>query len=138
MVISTRSWHYRWKVVLERYLDAPRKDCQTLCGYFWRFVGVNLRALTKAMFTLGAVLALPMLLWSAFHNHSVAAKCLLIALAIFFVILFLIFAIESLATELRYRKRASKMEKSLGFGGVVVGMISATKNKVCPLITYTE
>lgn len=142
MVISKKSWHYRYlSCSCEIYdLDLP----ESLCGYFWKTVFLTVANLVLGSFVLGLISAIPLLFWSWLHNGSHGAKAGLIMLSVIAVVL------GSIATyrvavekhEEKLRRDAARgiypVEKPAGFLKVIWETMKAAKNKVCPFIKYEE
>jgi uncharacterized membrane protein YhaH (DUF805 family) len=138
MIINRKSWHYRWIQVLEKFTDNYKSDPITLCQYFWHFIGLNFISLIWGLIiVIGVTFMLtiiPILLWSHFKNGSHSAGTILSVIGIVIGVLVcgggLVLVMDRLHNE--------GVPKSLSFLNVVVEMIKATKNKVCPLIRYEE
>lgn len=122
MTINTKSWHYRFLSQMKTY---PMPT--SLCSYFWTLIGKMIVA--AAVVWLGALLTIgyPVLAWAAFHNHSDIAFGMLGAIITIPLFTGLVFLYDYI------RRKSQKLGQSRN---LVVQMIRATKNKVCPLITY--
>lgn len=129
MIISTKSWHYRWMKFL-----GLRRPPPTLCEYFWTFVYKNFLLLVMVIAALFIGLFIPVSLWSWLHNGSHDAKVL------FFVFSGTVVFLCGLHFFVEHEDRIidALNSKPLSFWGVIVGTLRAAKTKVCPLIKYEE
>lgn len=134
MIISKKSWHYRWMQWLEAKLDIYRDDSKSLCQYFWRFVFLHFRAAFFATAIAGLISLLPLLAWSGFRNHSKNAQvifgAIMAGIALIFIAALVFDTIDKLKYKLQYRRN--------GFLYVTTQAFKAMKTKVCPLIEYKE
>lgn len=134
MIISKKSWHYRWTQWLEAKLDIYRDDSKTLCQYFWRFVFLHVRAAFFGTMIAGLVSLLPLLAWSSIHNHSKNATVAFCAIVGCIATLFILAAVFDTIDKLKDRMAY----KRTGFLYVATQAFKAMKTKVCPLIQYKE
>ena len=139
MYVSTNSWHYRWfKFVFDWAHPFDRFNEPTnLCAYFWRFIGTNLYGLFKLTFFSALWAIIPVLLWSAFHNHSHGARGFLFAILVVAVALLVVILLFVAGEKLgRYAKQDIRKGESLF--AIAVGAARAKKKKYCPTILYTN
>lgn len=127
MIINKSSWHYRFLQKMGVW-DMPT----TLCSYFWTLVAqiflASLFGSLASLFTIGY----PILAWSAFHNHSHQALNGFIIIVMAPTILGITFGV--LYLHEKFEQRVNKKTEP----NILIEMIKATKNKVCPLITYKD
>lgn len=129
MEINKNSWHYRLlKFLGESYINYDYKDPTSLCSYFWFLIGYSIRFILMTLVTISTILVLPLLLWFWLHNGNNSAKIYFIGIIFVFSIPFLIACIY----EIIHRSNNTSM------GKVVFNTVKAYKNKVCPIIKYTE
>jgi len=140
MVISRKSWHYRY---LDWSCDNFEIDLpKSLCGYFWKTVLVTVLNLLMGSLIVGIILTIPLLFWSWLHNGSPTSKIYLILLSVLAAVpcsAALIIKNAREREEKLYQDRRRGIfpkEKPAGFLKVIWETIKARKNKVCPLIKY--
>ena len=134
MIIKTNSWHYRWMNFLRNSLGKYDPMPNTLCAYFWHFVGLNIEMLCMCSVMVFIISVIPLLLWSRFHNHSSSAGFCLVVILVWVTVGSLV--LLSFWIEKKFKKLES--ENSSSFVAVIVGMIRATKSRVCPVIKYEK
>jgi hypothetical protein len=136
MNISQNSWHFKFM----RYwggqysFEYPR----TLCAYFWTFVGSVIKAIFCTLAAAFAALLLPLLFWSWLANGSTQASA---ALSVIFGGTGLLFGVGYLCfglSKLQKYFRKIHRDENAGLLRIIVGMVVATKQKVCPFIEYKE
>ena len=119
MKINRNSWHYKVSNLFTEW----ESSSDTLCWYFWRLVFTLL-----GISTIICIIAL--LIYSYFTSPQWQANSIAV-LSISLSIVLPILAIRKL------RQINGKPYKLSG-EDVVVEFIKAKKNKICPLITYTD
>lgn len=119
MKIKRKSWHYK----ISNFGADYEKTNDNICRYFWRLIG---KCAITVFGTLGGIV----LILAYFTSHywisttiAVLWACLTVALPIL-AIWFL-------------REKLGKSPE-MPHGSIVVEYIKAKKEKVCPLIEYTD
>jgi hypothetical protein len=153
LMVSRKSWHYQ--VFKWMYESTPgggylskNEEPKTLCAYFWGFwirLFVLLVSWSVTIF-IGSMLTwcIPVLFWSGFHNHSGIAAVAGFSLSLVWVLIGLAWIHENfyrLKFFVRYIMRSKGLtpdqSKTMSFLQIAVESVKATKNRFCPMITYT-
>lgn len=122
MDISRNSWHFR---VLQCFDFYPR----TLCTYFWSLV-FCLVVMPAVLLVFGVVIALPLYWWLLPPNPDLFFVACVIGFA---EILILLGVLYTVVTDRRYVEGCAGHEPN-----IVTEYLAAKKQKVCPIIRYTE
>lgn len=136
MIINRNGWHYKLLNFTYKKNKGWALHCdgepKTLCAYFWTFVGNLLEFLLLRLLIIFICITPFIASWSYFMNGSRGAGVVLTAYLMLGAtagIIFLTYFVQD-----KYRKH--EYSKSLSGVGVVLEMVKATKNKVCPFLTY--
>ena len=143
MIVSQNSWHYKTMRWCWNFAGGSFKPPSSLCTYFWSFVGGLIRVAFGSVMVVFLLTIIPILLWSAFVNGSMLAKCFLTVLGIVLGVCFVIFMGQFGIGRLSEVKHRMERRQELGRPpATTMQMIMATfyafKNKVCPMIKYTN
>ena len=149
MTINKKSWHYRLYRYLKdelTHIDTP--DPKTLCSYFWGLVGYSVY--TSITLSMGCIMLVSILGLLGFGMYKAAAglastaagaihgnpnemTAMFAGLGVFAFFVGIVGAIKSC----RKLKAYAEANPS-AFISVVVNMVLATKNKVCPLVEFKD
>ncbi len=142
MKISEKSWHYRLNDFFAPEFGMP----ETLCWYFWRTVICTIAAALMAIvgggLALGLTIGLPISYYSWLVNGSSSAPGFAIFITLFDLFLLWLWfdkqinrVVDKVVTPV---SRFIDRRKTSGFTAVIWEYLRAAKQKVCPLIEYTE
>jgi len=136
ITINKKSWHYRWFKKLHTFAGTDIfKDPTSVCSYFWRFIGYNIKSLGLCFIlaVVGIFLSAP--IWGFIGYYFTGIQDLFAGASIvtfLWIVIGIIVLIRLISDKYEYSSKDS------GFIGVSKGMFYSIKHKVCPMIKYEE
>lgn len=143
ITINKKSWHYRWFKYLANkwhYFSEPK----SVCNYFWGFVWINLKLFVVSIALVALIVMVSMPIWVTIGTYFTQVDKGLLEATIAITIVECLFVFLFLGSELKdklerkYSKFKYSTENDTGFIKVTISTFKAFKNKVCPMIKYTE
>ena len=140
MKISEKSWHYKMVKHIRKY-DMPKSLCEYFnlvlaCLFmyvFMAFLGTLILGVVAS--TIGETyIRITEGLWIDFYGNSGKPTGIIISLSTILSTLILAPIIYLDDIKSKFHKEAENVTTF----GLVVGYLSAVKNKICPIIEYTD
>jgi hypothetical protein len=119
MKVKRKSWHYK----ISNFGDSFEKSNDNLCRYFWRLIG---KCALVVFGTLGGIF-LTIAFFASPYWISVTIIVLWVCSSVILPVLAVWFLREKLGKS-----------PEMPYGNLVVEYMKAKKEKVCPIIEYTD